>query len=431
LVVNGLYLEAGGTGFSIFDVSVVGVPCALVGTGLLLGLGDALLPSRTAAVVIPTDPKEFTVEMKVAKGGVLVGQTIEAAGLRHLPGLYLMEIHRNDRVFAAVEPHEVLEADDQLVFVGVVESVVDLQRIPGLAVATHQVFKLDGARAERCFAQAVVSRACPLVGETIRAGRFRNRYGAVVIAVSRAGQRVPGRIGDIELHVGDVLLLEAPPTFVEQQRNSKDFYLVSRLDTEGPPTTTRAGVAAVILLAMVGLAASGLVSMMQAAFLAAAAMFLSRCVSEESARRSVDWPLLLSIGCAFGLGKALEQSGVASRFAELLLAQAGAEPMVALVVIYATTVLVSELVTNNAAAVIVFPIAVSTAVALGVESRPFVVAVMMAASAAFATPLGYQTHLMVYGPGGYRLGDFLKIGIPMNLAVGATACFLIPRFFPF
>jgi di/tricarboxylate transporter len=431
IVVNGLLVASGRPGLRLFDISWVGVPCAVVGTLFLLLVARKLLPDRTIDLTHLEDPRQYTVEMAVSPSGPLVGKSIEDAGLRHLPGLYLMEIHRRDNILAMVEPAERLEADDHLVFVGVVGSVVDLQRIPGLQLATRQVFKLDSHRAQRCFAEAVVSVTCPVVGQTIREGRFRNRYDAVVIAVSRNGERVPGRIGDIEVRAGDALLLETVPSFVDQQRNSRDFYLVSRLDGEGPPTTTQAPIAVTILVGMVVLATTGLLTMLQAALIAAAAMLLTRCCSEETARRSLDWALLITIGASFGLGSALQATGAADGIAKGLLAEAGPSPLLALVLVFGAATLLSELVTNNAAAVIVFPIAVSTATQLGVNPMPFVIALMMAASASFATPLGYQTNLMVYGPGGYKATDFLRIGVPMKILLWAVTCAIVPLVWPF
>jgi len=330
-----------------------------------------------------------------------------------------------------VDPAETLEAGDHLVFVGVVSSVVDVQRIPGLDLATRQVFKLDSHRAERCFAEAVVSQTCPVVGRTIREGRFRNRYDAVVIAVSRNGERVQGRIGDIELRAGDALLLETQPSFIWEQGNSRDFYLVSRLDDASPPTTSQAPIALAILLGMVLVVATGALGMLEASIVAAAAMILTRCCSEQTARRSLDWPVLLTIGVSFGLGAALEDTGAAQAIAQGLLAQAGTDPLLALILIFGTATLLSELVTNNAAAVIVFPIAMSTAAQLQVSYLPFVITLMIAASSAFATPLGYQTNLMVYGPGGYRATDFLKMGLPMKVLMWVVTCTLAPLIWPF
>lgn len=431
LVVHGLLVADGKPGLGMFEIAWVGLPCAVLGSALLMWMARRWLPAYESVLQIPEDPREYTVEMRVAARGPLVDKSIESAGLRHLPGLYLMEIHRRGRLVPVVDPAERLDAGDQLVFVGVVHSVVDLQQIPGLEPTTEQVFKLDSHRSLRCFAEAVVSRTHPLIGQSIREGRFRNRYNAVVIAVSRNGERVPGRIGDIELRAGDSLLLEALPSFVEQHRNSSDYYLVSRLGDGGPPTTAQAPVAALILAGMVTVVAVGLLSMLQAALLAAGAMLLARCVSEDTARRSIDWPLLVAIASSFGLGSALQKTGAAGSLAALLLDQAGDHPWLALAAIYATTTVISEFVTNNAAAVIVFPIAMATATALHVNYMPFAIAVAVAASASFASPLGYQTHLMVYGPGNYRLTDFVKMGIPMNLLLWMITTTLAPLVWPF
>jgi di/tricarboxylate transporter len=420
LIVDGMLRAGGYEGIGLFDIAWVGVPVAAVGIAYLLVASPSLLPERTIQLAQPADPRQYTVEMAVSATGPLVGKSIEAAGLRHLPGLYLMEIHRGRQLIAVVDPSERLAAEDQLVFVGVVESVVDVQRIPGLEPATRQVFKLDSHRAERVFAEAVVSPNCPIVGQTIRAGRFRTRYDAVVIAVSRGGEQVPGRIGDIELHAGDTLLLEASPSFLEQQRNSRDFYLVGRLQGDTPPTTAQAPVALAILVGMVAVVAAGLLTMLQGAIVAAAAMVLTRCCSEETAQKSVDWPLLVAIGATFGLGAALQETGAAERLAGLLLAQAGTNPLLALILVYGSAMVLTELVTNNAAAALMFPLVASVAPAAGIPLVPAALVIMMAASASFATPIGYQTNLMVYGAGGYRFSDFLRFGIPLQLLLGAV-----------
>jgi di/tricarboxylate transporter len=291
------------------------------------------------------------------------------------------------------------------------------------------VFKLDAPRAERWFIEAVVSHRCPIVGNTIRDGAFRTRYNAVVIAVARGGERVKKKIGDIVLQSGDVLLLEAPPQFVEQNRNSNDFYLVSRATEAQPPRHERASIAGAILAAMVAVVVIGWLSMFEAALCAAAAMLLTRCCNEEAARRSVDWQVLLAIAGAFGLGRALLVSGAAESIAVGLVAVAGDSERLALAGVCVATVVLAELVTHNAAAVIMFPIAVSTATGLGVDPLPFVIALMIAAASACATPLGYQTNLMVYGAGGYRMTDFLRIGLPLDLLILAINVTLTPMLF--
>ncbi|HEX7008558.1 MAG TPA: SLC13 family permease [Phycisphaeraceae bacterium] len=432
LVVNGLLLGLeGGQSLKMFDLAWVGVPCAAAGLAYLLIVGRWLLPDRKPAVSIGDDPRQYTVEMLVEPHGPLVGQTIEQAGLRNLPGLYLMEIDRDGELIAAVGPHQRLQANDRLVFVGVVESVVDLRKTRGLAPATDQVFKLDASRTYRCLVEAVVSNTCPLVGKTIREGRFRSVYNAAVIAVGRNGQRIHKKIGDIVLQTGDTLLLEAPPHFAQQQRNSRDFFLVSRVEDSTPPRHEKAWLALAILGVMVAMATIGWMSMLGAALLAAALMILTRCCTSSEARRSVDWPVLIVIGAAFGLGEALEQTGAAATVADVLIGVAGTTPWVVLAVVYAVTMLFTSFITNNAAAVLIFPIAYAVAGELGVSFMPFAITIMMAASNSFTTPIGYQTNLMVYGPGGYRFTDYIRIGLPLNLLVMAITVILTPMIWPF
>lgn len=225
LVVNGLLIsETDHPGLALFDIAWVGVPCALAGLLYVVLSSKWLLPDRLPPMDQLQDPREYTVEMIVEPGSAIVSKSIEQAGLRNLPGLYLMEIDRNGDLLAAVSPSETLKANDRLVFAGIVESVVDLQRIRGLKSATEQVFKLDSPRRQRCLIEAVVSDSCPVVGMTIKEGRFRTQYNAVVIAVARNGERIHKKIGDITLRAGDTLLLETSPNFVNQRLNSRDFF---------------------------------------------------------------------------------------------------------------------------------------------------------------------------------------------------------------
>lgn len=432
LVVNGLLMaETESAGLRMFDITPVGLPCAIAGMLLLLVAQRWLLPVRKPAITETDDPREYTVEMVVEDNSPLAGKTVEQAGLRHLPGLFLTEIQRGDQLLTAVNPHEVLRDRDQLVFVGVVDSIVDLNQIRGLQPSTDQVFKLDSPREERSLLEAVVSNTCPLVGITIRQGQFRRRYGAVVLAVGRNGERLPGKIGDIRLQPGDTLLLEAHPSFLEERRASRDFYLVSPVPNSDPLRHNKAPIAFAILLMMVVLATFGWLDMLHAASLAAVLMIVTGCCSFQQGFRAIDWSVLLVVAAALALGKALEVTGAAEAFSLSLLGLAGKNPWVALAVIYAITTLLTEVITNNAAAAVVFPIALSLAQNLGVSFLPFVVAIMIGASASFSTPIGYQTNLMVYGPGGYKFTDFMRVGIPFNLLFWGMTVLLAPRVFPF
>ncbi len=432
LVVNGLLIDATGTsGLKMFDIAWIGLPCALFGFLFLFLTQSWLLPDRQPVLSETDDLREYTVEMRVEPGSSLVGKTVEKAGLRHLPNLYLAEIYRGDQVLPAVGPQEVLVDNDQLLFVGGVDSILDLQRIRGLLPATDQVFKLDSPRAERSLIEVVVSNTCPLVGQTIREGQFRTRYNAVVLAAARNGDRLAGRIGDIRLQSGDTLLLEAPSTFLDERRISRDFYLVSGIPNSEPMRHGRSRVAFILTLAMVLLAAFGWLSMLQAAVLAAVGMIALGCCSPAQAMRSIDWSVLLVIAAALALGEGLNATGAAEAIANSVIGMAGSNPWLSLVAVYAVTTILTEIVTNNAAAALVFPIALSLATQLGVSYMPFVVSIMVAASASFATPIGYQTNLMVAGPGGYKFADFMKIGIPLNLLYGIVTVVIAPLVYPF
>jgi di/tricarboxylate transporter len=427
LVVNGLLTShARLPGLGMFDITRVGLPAAVIGMAYLVLLGRWLLPDRRPVMDPQDDPRRYTVEMLVQPSSPLAGRSVEDAGLRHLPGMYLVEIERDGEVIPAIAPHQRLKAGDRLVFAGILDSVVDLQRFRGLVPATDQVFKLDVPRPERSLVEAVVSDSGPLVGKSIREGRFRNVYNAAVIAVARNGERVQKKIGDIVLRPGDTLLLEADPSFVERQRNSRDFFLVSRLENSHPLRHERAVTALIILAAMVVAVSAGWVSMLQGALVAAGLMLVTRCVTGGAARAAVDWQVLITIAASFGLGSALEKTGAAQHIAEQLIALAQGSPWGTLAVVYLVTMLFTELITNNAAAVLVFPIALSSSQNLGVSFLPFAIAIMMAASASFSTPIGYQCNLMVYGPGGYRFTDYFRVGIPLNFLMAAVTVALVP-----
>jgi di/tricarboxylate transporter len=427
LVVNGLYRERlGGPGLSFFEPAWVGIPITLMVLLYLLTVGHWLLPRRQSAAASYEDTREYTAEMLVEPGSPLIGKSIEGAGLRQLPGLFLIEIERDDRVLPAVSSDEVLRANDRLVFAGILDSVMDLQKQRGLVPATNQVFKLDTPRPGRCFVEAVLSDKCPLIGLNVREGRFRNRYDAVIIAIARHGQRVDRKIGDIELRPGDTLLLETRPTFVEQQKNSRDFLLVSRIGDHHPPHHERAPLAIGITAAMVAVVTLGWLSMLKAALLAAGLMILTRCTTGRTARRAPDWQVLVVIATSFGIGAALEKTGAASLVAGWLIGLAGGDPWGTLALVFVAASLLTAVATNNVAAVLVFPIAVQAANAIGVSPLPYLVTLMVAASAAFATPIGYQTNLMVFNVGGYRFSDFLRIGAPLTLLVGLVTILVVP-----
>jgi len=432
LVVNGLLIkETGSDGLTMLELAWVGIPVTLVVFAFICLGSKWLLPERVPAISRYDDAREYTVEMLVEEGSVLSGKSVEEAGLRELPGMYLIEIDRAGHIMPAVSSYEVLQDGDRLVFAGVIESVVDLQKTQGLTPASNQIYKLGSSRQDRVLVEAVVSESCPLAGKSVRTGRFRSYYNAVIIAVARNGKRVHQKIGEIVLRPGDTLLLESHHSFAEQQRNSRDFFLVSQIEGSNPPQHQKAILAMMILALMVVLATTGWLSMLKASLLAAGLMILTRCTSGREARRSVDWQILIVIAASFGLGSALQATGAAEHIAHSLIGLAGGSTWVSLLLMFTVTAFLTAVATNNAAAVIMFPIALTTANNLGVSQMPFVITLMVAASASFATPIGYQTNLMVYGVGGYRFSDFLRIGVPLTFLVGLTTVLVVPQVWHF
>ena len=432
LVVNGLLVEqVDQPGLAMFELAWIGLPVAACVFLFVLVFSRQLLPDREVPLAHGEEIREYVTEMLVEEGSLLEGSSIEEAGLRCLPGLYLAEIERDGDILPAVGPRERLEANDRLIFVGDVESVVDLHSIHGLVPATKQIFKLEGARKHRGFFEAVVSDTCPLVGKTVREGRFRTRYQAVIIALARNGERMRGKIGDMDLRVGDTLLLEARPGFIDRHGRSRDFLLVSEIGGFHPPDHKGAPVALGITAGMVALAASGLLSILEAALIAAGLMIVTGCTSGRVARRAPDWQVLVVIATSFGVGAALQKSGAAAVLADGIIGLAGGDPWATLILLFVATALLTSIATNNVAAVLAFPIALSAAQHMGVDIMPFAITIMVAASASFATPIGYQTNLMVYNTGGYRFTDFMRIGLPLTVLVGLVTTWLVPLIWHF
>lgn len=388
LVVNGLVIDAGLPSLTMFEIAKIGVPCVLIGFLFLLFAGPKLLPDRQSAKGAFANPREYTLELIVPEGSPLAGKTIEQAGLRNLPGCYLVDIERNGESAGAVSPTQTLRAGDRLLFVGVVQAIRDVQNLRGLTLATDQVFKLDSPRFRRRLFEAVVSDASPIAGRTIREGRFRNRYQGAILAVARNGERLTGRIGDIELQPGDTLLIEADEDFAERYSNARDFLLVSPLEDSAPRRHARAPIAIAILIAMVAVVTAGILDMLVAAMVASGLMIATRCCRITEARRSVDWSVLVVIGAALGIGAAMEQTGAAYSVVTGALGLVGNNPWIALIALYIVTSILTEVITNNGAVALLFPIAFGIAERLGVDVMPFVFALMMAGSASFATPIG-------------------------------------------
>lgn len=419
---------------SFFAPSSYGILAIILGIGFMILAAPRLLSERVPTKSANSELTGYEVRMRVEKNGPIIGKTIEQAGLRNLPGLYLSSIERENRVIAAVGPDEVLQAEDMLGFVGDVDGVRELQRIVGLTSEDDQPTKVDAPVTIRRLIEAVVSPGAPFVGQTVRQSRFRSVHNAAIIAVRRHGEKLQGRIGDIVLRPGDVLLLETSAGFVETHGGSPSFHLVSTVQGFQPVRHNRSWLATTLLFLMVIGLASGFLSPVLTVWIAALAMVTFRCTSTSSARRSIDFSVLVTIGAAIGIGSAISNSGLGSLVGEGLVESArslGGGPHLAMAAIVLAAIIISQLATNYGGAVIVFPIAMSTALAFGANPVPFMLAVMAGAGSNFLTPIAYQTNLMVYGPGRYRFTDYARLGLGLQLIVLLTAIFLIPVFFPF
>jgi di/tricarboxylate transporter len=434
LVVDGLMKKAGLPEMTFFEIGYAGLPCALIGCIYILTIGRKILPERKELMEQLGDARrEYLVEMVVTPVCKLVGQSIEAAGLRRLPGLFLIEVDRRGTVIAPVSPDTVLESNDRLVFTGVVGTIVDLKKIPGLEPATEATDQAAQEQRRRRLCEAVVSRSSPLIGQTVREAQFRSHYNAAIVAIHRNGERLTTKIGDVKLEAGDTLLMQTGPNFVQAHRNNPDFYLVSDVEGSQPLRHERWWVALIIF---VGLLVTMFIgkseTAMLGAFVAGGLMVLTRCMSASDARQTLEWPVLIAIGASFGLGSALEKSGAALFLSrELVSLTQPLGPYATLAAIYFVTMVLNELITNNGAAALAFPFCLKAAELTQCDPRPFVMAVALAASFAFASPVGYQTHMMVYGPGGYRFSDFVKVGVPLNVLLWITSVILIPLIWPF
>ena len=432
LTVAGLILETDMEPMGFFELLPAGLPICLVGLVYLILVVPRRLPDR----IDPTEGlgerrREYVTAMEVLPECPLVDRSVEEGGLRQLPGLFLVEINRRGRLITPVAPDEAIRAGDRLVFAGVVSTIMDLQRTRGLVPVSEDDESTPMKRSHR-LVEAVISQSSPLVNASVRESNFRTVYDAAVIAVHRNGERLPGKIGEIILRSGDTLLLQSSAGFLRAHHNSPDFYLVSELEGGTARRHDRAWLALATLVVMVISVTTGIFPISIAAFLAAGFLILTRCLNGAQARTSIEWSILVVIGAGLGVASAMQKTGAADVVATLLVSAAGdLGPLAALAMIYLASLVMAEMLHHNAAVAIMFPIAVATAGQVGANPRGFVMAVAIACCCAFASPVTYQTHLIVYGPGGYRFADFVRVGLPLDLICGVVALLLIPWAWPF
>ena len=418
---------------TMWGAAWIGVPVAILGMLFILLTSKWLLPSREPLDSFERDRREYEIKMIIEKGSPIIGKSIQEAGLRQLPGLYLHEIVRKG--FTKVDLGMVLSEGDKLIFVGDVNSVVDLRKIKGLVPASKELLKdVGGVSFSRTMIEVVVSGSSPLVGQTVRDSQFRTIYNAVILAVHRKGNFIQGKIGAIKLEPGDTLLIESNEEFLRDYRHSPDFYLVSEVQNSRPPLHNRAGLSLCILGLLIILLTTNVMGRVAAIWLCGLLMIGCRCINGPAARKAINIQILIVIGAAMGIGKAVEVSGLASIVSQHVLDFANNMSIGkhgTLFLVFLMTSISAQLMTNYGAAVIMFPIVIGAAHGLDVSPYPFVFTMMAAAGCNFMTPITYQTNLMVYGPGGYKFLDFPKLGIPLTLLVAIIAVIIAPIVFPF
>ncbi|MCT1576164.1 SLC13 family permease [Oceanobacillus kimchii] len=422
LVVHGMLIDYGYGGFTLFQLAIVGIPITIVGLIYIFTIGYRFLPeNKGLQQQIDDDPREYLAELIVDQSFSFANQSIKSAGLRDLKGLYLIEIIRENERISPVRPTTIIQSGDRLIFTGLIETLRDVQMIKGLTLRTGtnlELSELKNGNTE--IVEVVIAHQSSLQSKTIKQLEFRSRFDAGVIAAHRENERIESKIGDIVLKPGDTLLLLADKDFVEKYKHSKDFYI---LTSPGTTETLRIDpikgwFTLLLFFGLIALVTLGALSMFKAMTMAVVLLLLFKVITPEEAKKYIHFDVLLLIASSFGIGLAMSKTGLAEYIAEgMLMLGKSAGLILLLLLIYILTNIFTEIITNSAAAVLMFPVGMEMARSLHAEPMGFAVVIAIAASASFITPIGYQTNMIVYGPGGYRFIDYLKIGTPLSLIV--------------
>ena len=424
LVVNSFAVEAGLPALQMFQFTLVGLPVAL------LCIAVMALSSRTLPANAASDAESRTayfLEARVTAGSPLIGRSIEDNCLRNLEGLFLVEIARKERLISPVGPAEVLQAGDVLVFTGAVDKVQALQRFAGL-----QVFGVGAdALLKSNLIEVVISNQSELANRTVRDMDFRTMFDAGVVGIRRGDKRLTGQLGRIPLRIGDSLLLAAGPDFFQHRNLDRNFHVLNGAGVRPRMSSAQSSFALTGFASVILLSALEYLPLFNGLLILFAALLVSGLLTLGEVRRRFPFEVMVVIGSALTIAGVLERSGAAEVMAGWMRSLFdGYGVYGALVGVYLITLALTELITNNAAAALAFPIALGTARAFGVDPTPFVMIVAYGASAGFLIPFGYQTHLMVYSAGRYRMRDFLRAGLPVSLAYSLGVLALVPLVFP-
>jgi di/tricarboxylate transporter len=432
IVVSGLLEAHGMPAIGMFEISRIGLPLAVAGILLLLLLAPVLLPARRGSLrEFEEEYKEYTVNMVVTPGGPFDGKALGESKLMHLDGVFLAEVRRGDGIVALASPQTHLQGGDLLTFAARSDLVFDLEQLSGLESAEAE-HTMEVREPGHTYFEVVVGADSPLAGRSLSEIGFRQEYRAVVLALHRSGERYRGKLAEVPLRVGDTLILLAGPRFRTLWRHRRDFLVISHLGGTPPASTKEAFLVFGVLIGIVVLAATGVLPILQGSLLGAFLLVATRVMTPREALEAVDLGVIFLIAGAFGIGAAMEGSGLGNIIAQGVMGLVGGfGAKGALLGVLLTTIILTEIITNNAAAVLVFPIALATASGLGLDPRPFAMAIAVGASASFLTPIGYQTNTMVYGPGGYRFGDYSRLGLPLTVLVVVLVLWLVPVFWGF
>lgn len=426
LLVDGVATAQGLKPFSLFEVTPLAIILVTFGIIYIRYIGPWLLPDRSSMTDLLVNKKQmkFFTEVAVPEGSPLIGEHVSKVSAFKRQGMRLIDVLRDNESLRRSLPDVALRAGDRVVLRTGVDELLGLKQ-------SREVDMVDQLSSRKTTTvEALISPGCRLVGRSLGSLRLRRRYGVYPLAVHRRNQNIGGQLDEVVVRVGDTLLLEGAPEDI--QRLAQDEGLVDlSTPSERPYRRRHAPIVFGVLAGIVFLAAGGVASIFALAVIGVAVVLLSRCIDAEEAFGFVDGRLLVLIFSMLAIGAALQSSGAVLIIADGLAPYLMGLPAPLLIWgIYLLTSVLTELVSNNAVAVVVTPIAIGLATSLGVDPRPLVVAVMVAASASFATPIGYQTNTLVYGPGGYKFTDFMRIGIPLNLSIGVLASLLIPAFWP-
>ena len=427
LLVDGVARDDGLKPFSIFEVTPLGLAIVAWGMIYLRFVAPRLLPDRTSMATLLGGEKsrmKFFTEAVVPPDSNLIGREVTGVQLFKRDGVRLVDVVRGDTSLRRNLKGVTLEVGDRVVLRTQMTELLSLQRDKSLK-RVDQVSAVETTTVE-----VLITPGCKMVGRVLGNMRLRRRYGIYVLAVHRRNQNLSGQIDDLVVRVGDTLLLEGAPDDIQRLATDMELQDVSK-PTERAFRRSHAPIAVGALVGIVALAGLGVAPILALAVVAVAVVLLSGCIDADEAFSFIDGQLLALIFAMLAIGAGLQASGAVQMIADAVAPWLmGLSPFLLVWAVYLLTSVMTELVSNNAVAVVVTPITIGLATAIGIDPRPLVVAVMVAASASFATPIGYQTNMMVYGPGGYRFTDFLKVGIPLNLSVGLLASALIPLIWP-